>query len=160
MDLIQQIIDFIDPIYTLFYAALFASIVFIIVILVQLFILVFWKKVDGKIVETSIGEKEKKKGMRYFPRIKYEYSYGDMEYTGYSPWIMNEMHKSREKVQNMLDANPAGKTIKVLVNPFAANQSALIHDVNPFYLIFFFIGLLISGFFAVILYVNYNLTLF
>jgi len=160
MDFIQQIIDFIDPVYTLFYGALFASIVFLIVILVQLFILVFWKKVEGKIVETIVGEKEGKKGIRYFPRIKYEYSYDGMEHAGYSPWIMNQVYKNKEKVQRMLDANPPGKTIKVLVNPLAANQSALIHDVNPFYLIFFFIGLLISGFFAVILYVNYNLTLF
>lgn len=160
MDLIQQIIDFIDPVYSLFYAALFASIVFLIVILVQLFILVFWKKVDGKIVETSIGEKKGKKGMRYFPKIKYTYFYKSMEHTGYSPWIMREMHKSREKMQRILDNNPPGKTIKIFVNPLAANQSALIHDVNPFYLVFFFIGLIISGFFAVIIYVSYNLTLF
>lgn len=150
----------IDVVYTIFYTALSSCILLLIAILFQLFVLVFWKRVEGKITETSIEEKQASKGTRYFPKIKYTYMYGGMEHIGYSPWVIKQMYKKKETVQRVLENNQPGKSVKVLVNPLAAGQSALSHEVHPFYLIILLSAFVLIGLAAVFLYTNYQLTLF
>lgn len=105
----------------------------VLTIAVQILILVFWKKVIGKVVKSDLACKEGKGRGLYYPSITYTYSYGGIDYSGKFGWILNETSSSKSVMQKKVDDNPVGGDVHVLVNPWKPRQSVLEREINPFH---------------------------
>ena len=150
-EILKQLIDFtLAPLY----AGLTVFVLTLFVILVQLFILIFWKKTQGKVVESYLDEKAGKKKKLFRPVIKYSYLYDGVQYQGQSGWVMREASSNRFRMQRIVDKNKPGNTITVLVNPLNHSHSALPYDVKPFHWVLIFL-LLGSGIFTIIIWTKW-----
>lgn len=127
---LKDIFDFffnpLDIIVTLIFLLLLA-------IVAQIMILIFYKKVSGKVTKSYVDEKAGKKKNKYRPMIHYSYLYSGNEFSGVSGGVINESRSDQSWAQRIINENPVGKAITILVNPIFPSHSALPHDIRPFH---------------------------
>lgn len=142
-DIIRSLINIvIDPMGI----AVFFFSVALLGILIQLLVLVIFRRVPGQVTSSRLLEGLGRRGNLYKPEIRYSYEYSGRKFSGTSGMVMKEASSVRSMMQDIVDRHPPGKKITVLVNPLNPAHSALPYDVNPFHWVLITL-LVISGIF-------------
>jgi hypothetical protein len=105
-----------------------------------------WDRVDGTVIQSEMKQMRVPEGMQFKAGIVYSYRVQEREYRNNQVEFVDLYQSDEAGAQRILGEFPAGKTITVLYNPDAPNQSMIRHRQFLELVIFVVVPILLFGF--------------